>query len=487
MSDTIPPIHVPLRRSALVAALKVADLALVTASWAIATAIGRAGLSLERWPSLVGVLRSEMAVADALAVAAYLYFFHLVLSACGIYRSHRIAPASRERGELATAVVLASFPLVVVGWWLEPALLPPHFLVAFPIAALASLLLAHEAFRCAARLARSAGRNLRDVVIVADGPSSLGVAMKLASRVGLGYRVVRVIPCGSEPPGAGAPRPPAEVARELEELLAERPVDELFLALQYGSAQPLARALLLRCEQQGITVRVIANLTALDCAWTTVDALGGHPVITVATGPRDAVQLALKRAVDVAGALVGLVALAPLMASIALAIKLDSRGPVIFAQQRVGLNRRRFRALKFRTMVNGADRLQKHLEHRNEADGPVFKIENDPRVTRVGRILRKLSLDELPQLVNVLRGEMSLVGPRPLPVRDVTRFDANWHKRRFSVKPGITCIWQATRREPTFDEWVRSDMEYIDNWSIGLDLKILAKTFSMVLSRDGVH
>ena len=219
----------------------------------------------------------------------------------------------------------------------------------------------------------------------------------------------------------------------------------------------LARAVLLRCEQQGITVRVIANLTALDCAWTAVDSLAGHPVITVSTGPRDAAQLAVKRAVDLIGALIGIAVLSPVFLLVALAIKLDSRGPVIFAQERVGLNRRRFRALKFRTMVDGADRMQQDLEHRNEADGPVFKIENDPRVTRVGRILRKLSLDELPQLVNVLRGEMSLVGPRPLPVRDVNRFDANWHKRRFSVKPGITCTWQATRREPTFDEWVRSD------------------------------
>jgi lipopolysaccharide/colanic/teichoic acid biosynthesis glycosyltransferase len=181
------------------------------------------------------------------------------------------------------------------------------------------------------------------------------------------------------------------------------------------------------------------------------------------------------------------VALSPVFAALAIAIKLDSKGPVIFAQERVGLNRRRFRALKFRTMVQNAEALQRELEDRNEADGPVFKIERDPRVTRVGRILRKVSLDELPQLWNVLRGDMSLVGPRPLPVRDVSRMDVRWHRRRFSVKPGITCVWQATRREPKFDEWIRSDMEYIDNWSLGLDLKILAKTFSIVVSRGGVH
>src|SRR5262249_18321917 len=162
----------------------------------------------------------------------------------------------------------------------------------------------------------------------------------------------------------------------------------------------------------------------------TVDALGEQPVITVSSGPRDALHLAIKRAIDLVGAAIGLVVLAPVFAALAIAIKLDSKGPVIFAQERVGLNRRRFRALKFRTMVQNAEAVQKELEDRNEADGPVFKIEQDPRVTRVGRILRKLSLDELPQLWNVIRGDMSLVGPRPLPVRDVSRMDVRWHRRR---------------------------------------------------------
>jgi lipopolysaccharide/colanic/teichoic acid biosynthesis glycosyltransferase len=172
---------------------------------------------------------------------------------------------------------------------------------------------------------------------------------------------------------------------------------------------------------------------------------------------------------------------------IAAAVRLDSPGPIVFRQQRVGLKRRRFWAYKFRTMVTDAERLQATLEQRNEAQGPVFKIRDDPRITRVGRWLRQTSLDELPQLLNVLKGEMSLVGPRPLPIRDVDRMDVRWHKRRFSVKPGITCLWQVMRRTPEFDEWIRSDMEYIDNWSLVLDLKILARTVPAVLSRQGAH
>jgi len=137
--------------------------------------------------------------------------------------------------------------------------------------------------------------------------------------------------------------------------------------------------------------------------------------------------------------------------------------------------------------VQTAEAMQHDLEPLNEARGPIFKIERDPRVTRVGHVLRRTSIDELPQLINVLRGDMSLVGPRPLPVRDVERIDVRWHRRRFSVKPGITCLWQVKSREPEFDEWIRLDMEYIDNWSLALDLKILAKTIPAVLSGQGAH
>jgi lipopolysaccharide/colanic/teichoic acid biosynthesis glycosyltransferase len=162
---------------------------------------------------------------------------------------------------------------------------------------------------------------------------------------------------------------------------------------------------------------------------------------------------------------------------------------VFFIQRRVGYNRRQFNMVKFRTMVPDAERLQKELEALNEAHGPVFKIKDDPRITSIGRLLRKTSLDELPQLFNVLRGDMSLVGPRPLPLRDVQRFEENYLKRRFSVKPGITCLWQVNGRSATtsFDEWIEQDLAYIDHWSFVLDLKILAKTIPAVIKGTGAH
>jgi exopolysaccharide biosynthesis polyprenyl glycosylphosphotransferase len=230
-----------------------------------------------------------------------------------------------------------------------------------------------------------------------------------------------------------------------------------------------------------------SQMASLQWARAQVDEVDGQPIMTMYSGPPETPILLVKRMIDVAGATVGLVLLSPLFLLCAIAIRLDSPGPVFFYQERVGRNRHRFRVLKFRTMVTDAEAQQAALEPLNEARGPVFKIEHDPRVTRVGHWLRRTSLDELPQLVNVLRGEMSLVGPRPLPVRDVERIDVRWHRRRFSVKPGITCLWQVQSREPQFDEWIRLDMEYIDNWSLALDLKILVMTIPAVLSGHGAH
>ena len=189
---------------------------------------------------------------------------------------------------------------------------------------------------------------------------------------------------------------------------------------------------------------------------------------------------------DVAGATALLILLSPLMLLVALLVKLTSPGPVFFVQERLGLHKRRFPMFKFRTMVVDAEERQEELESLNEAGGPVFKLRNDPRVTPLGRWLRKTSLDELPQIFNVLLGELSLVGPRPLPLRDFERFDEFWFNRRFSVKPGLTCIWQVSGRSQTsFDRWIRQDLEYIDNWSLALDLKLLLKTIPAVLRGTG--
>jgi exopolysaccharide biosynthesis polyprenyl glycosylphosphotransferase len=198
------------------------------------------------------------------------------------------------------------------------------------------------------------------------------------------------------------------------------------------------------------------------------------------------VRRAIKRALDVLGAIFGLIVLSPLFLCIAVGVKLSSDGPVFFRQERYGYRRRRFRMIKFRSMVNNAEQMLDDLEHVNEAVGPIFKIENDPRVTKFGKFIRSTSLDELPQLWNVLVGEMSLVGPRPMSVRDVSLFNEATLMRRFSVKPGITGLWQVNGRSGVgFDQWIQMDFSYIDEWSLRLDFKILARTVSAVLKRSG--
>ncbi len=202
-------------------------------------------------------------------------------------------------------------------------------------------------------------------------------------------------------------------------------------------------------------------------------------------GPDDH-RLVIKRLLDIAGSCGLLLVLAPLMVAVALVIKATSPGPVLFAQERYGLGRRRFRIYKFRTMVADAELRQEEMEHLNEAAGPVFKLRDDPRMTGIGRILRRTSIDELPQLLNVARGDMSLVGPRPLPMRDVHRFAEGWLLRRFSVTPGLTGLWQVSgRSELPFDRWIEMDLRYIDEWSLWLDFRILLRTLPAVVRGTG--
>jgi len=209
-------------------------------------------------------------------------------------------------------------------------------------------------------------------------------------------------------------------------------------------------------------------------------------LVTLNVGLSQGWGLAIKRMLDIVISLVSIICLAPLFLITAFLIAITTPGPIFFVQKRVGLNKRPISVYKFRTMVADAEAKIGELEHLNEVSGPVFKIKNDPRVTRLGKYLRKSSIDELPQLLNVLKGDMSLVGPRAMAVRDFAGFDQDWHRRRFSVRPGITCLWQVNGRSSVpFEKWMELDMEYIDKWSLWLDLRILVKTIPAVLKGSG--
>jgi exopolysaccharide biosynthesis polyprenyl glycosylphosphotransferase len=272
---------------------------------------------------------------------------------------------------------------------------------------------------------------------------------------------------------------------ELEDILVNHVVDEVLITLPVKSCYTEILSTIQVCERVGVESKYLTELFQPSLARPSYDQADNSLVFS-AKLVTDDYRLMVKRAFDGAAASLGLIILSPVMLLIAIAIKMTSAGPVIYSQQRYGRNKRRFKMYKFRTMVANAEALQQSLEQRNEMTGPVFKIKEDPRLTRVGPFLRKTSLDELPQLFNVLRGEMSLVGPRPLPLRDVSRFNESWLLRRFCVTPGITCLWQINGRSNTsFDRWVEQDLKYINEWSLMLDLKILMKTIPVELRGSG--
>jgi exopolysaccharide biosynthesis polyprenyl glycosylphosphotransferase len=272
---------------------------------------------------------------------------------------------------------------------------------------------------------------------------------------------------------------------EIEKVLTSRVVDEVILAVPRSSLSYMEE-IVNACEEQGVRFRFMADVFDLQVARMRMVEMDGIPLLTFDPVAQNEEKLLIKRLMDLILVLGAMPLILPVMALIALAIKLDDGGPIFFVQERVGLRKRLFPMLKFRSMVVDAEAKMKEIEHLNEAEGPNFKISHDPRITRVGRFIRKASLDELPQLLNVIRGHMSLVGPRPMSQRDVELFDKGIQRKRFSVKPGLTCIWQISGRSNlSFEKWLELDLKYIDEWNLWMDLKILFKTVPVVLKGSG--
>ena len=261
-------------------------------------------------------------------------------------------------------------------------------------------------------------------------------------------------------------------------------VDEVLICVPPDRFGPEVIELMSLCRDQGIGML----FEPAPGAPLYLQSVRGRPWVSMPPPGMRGFSGSIKRGIDVVGSAVALVALAPVLGLIALAVKLGSPGPAFFVQERVGIGKRLFPIYKFRTMVVDAEARQRELEDLNEVDGAAFKLRDDPRVTPIGRFLRATSMDELPQFYNVLRGEMSLVGPRPLPVRDYDKFSENRHRRRFSVRPGLTCLWQISGRSGlSFEDWMRLDLEYIDQWSLMLDLKILVRTVPAVIRQVGAY
>ncbi|MSX01835.1 MAG: exopolysaccharide biosynthesis polyprenyl glycosylphosphotransferase, partial [Actinobacteria bacterium] len=270
----------------------------------------------------------------------------------------------------------------------------------------------------------------------------------------------------------------------MDEVFDRESIDELIVA-DPDFAETRVLEIVDRCHRRGVRVRVAPTTMGVLARRAEFVPGAAVPLFELRPPVFEGADYALKRFFDLTGSLLGLILLSPLLLIIALAVKLTSRGPVMFRSRRPGIAGVPFSCLKFRTMYEGAELRQHELEDENEADGPLFKIRRDPRVTPVGRTLRRFSLDELPQLWNVLRGEMSIVGPRPLPQRDYARLE-DWHRKRYLVLPGMTGLWQVSgRSELDFDDLVKLDFLYIERWSLALDLSIIVQTIPAVIRRHG--
>jgi exopolysaccharide biosynthesis polyprenyl glycosylphosphotransferase len=329
--------------------------------------------------------------------------------------------------------------------------------------------------------------NDRNVLMVGSNQRAVAVADKLIGKSGLGYQLTGFVDDHWD--FDGAPPHYKEMlvggTKKIAELLRDLALDDVFIALPIDSNHQLVQEIVDLCQVQGISVISEARNCKVE-SLNVFPVSAGLTIVSLYDCSRDKWRDSIKRILDIIVSATALIMLLPVLACIALGIKLTSPGPVIFSQERLGLGKRLFQVFKFRTMVSDAESLMVKLEHLNESAGPNFKLKNDPRVTPIGSILRKTSLDELPQLFNVLLGDMSLVGPRPIVMRDYRGISEDWHRRRFSVKPGITCLWQISGRNAvTFDRWMELDRDYIDGWSLRLDIKILVKTIPAVLRGSG--
>jgi exopolysaccharide biosynthesis polyprenyl glycosylphosphotransferase len=281
------------------------------------------------------------------------------------------------------------------------------------------------------------------------------------------------------------PAPILGKASDLEGVLRQCVVDEVFLAGQRDAHHAEMQRAIAVCERFGVPFALPAGGFRLVRAEPLHKRAIPDGYIHYVSFRHKPLQLAAKRAIDILASSVALVLLSPLLVVVSLLVKLTSRGPVLFRQVRVGQHGRTFHMLKFRSMVVNAEELKARLLAQNELEGPVFKMQRDPRITLVGRYMRKFSVDELPQLLNVLRGEMSLVGPRPPLPSEVARYEA-WQRRRLSVRPGLTCVWQVSgRNQISFEDWMYLDMQYIDHWSLTRDLELIARTVPVVLTGRG--
>jgi exopolysaccharide biosynthesis polyprenyl glycosylphosphotransferase len=473
------------RRRFLLGALKLFDLAVLVATFASATVL--VAYANQR-VSPAEFLSLRIKLSNLLIFMVFLGIWHICFRWCGLYHSRRLSSREADIFDASKAIALSTACLALGAYIFHYVMVTPRFLLFFWSVGTLLIAVSRIVLQESLDHIRRNGRNLRYMLIVGTNSRATKFAKRITSAPERGYQLLGFVDDDwsklEEFKQSGLPLVCNSAG--LPEFLRHNVVDEVAIYLPLRSFHEYASHVAALCEQHGITLRYDGDVFSLKTARARAEEFEGESYVAAYTSHWDWGSLAIKRLLDISVSAVLLVLLAPLFALVALLIRLISPGPVFYFQERVGLNKRRFLIRKFRTMVPNADKMIAKLETLNEVSGPVFKIKDDPRITPVGKFLRRTSIDELPQLINVLKGDMSLVGPRPLPVRDYEGFDKDWQRRRFSVRPGITCLWQINGRSSIpFEQWMKLDLQYMDEWSLWLDLKILVRTIPAVWRGSG--
>jgi exopolysaccharide biosynthesis polyprenyl glycosylphosphotransferase len=476
---------IPSKRRLLKYVAKLYDLCVLVISFVSA---GVLAYSSPRDLTFARLMGLRITLGNCLLFVVLLFTWHSIFTICGLYISKRLTRRRDHILDVCKATSLAAGFLLLSAKIFQIGIVDYAFLLLFWVTCTCLMVSGRVVAHFALLRLRSRGRNARFLLIVGTNERAIDFADQIMERPELGYNIVGFVDDDWDGKRAFEATEHSRCCtfRGLADFLRHNVVDEVAIFLPLRSYYEHAADLVSLCEQHGIIIRFNSQIfnsrkplsQDLDESW----------VVLAGASSTEAWPSIVKRVLDVLVSALLLVLLSPWFALVALLIKYTSPGPVLFSQVRVGMNKRRFRMYKFRTMVIDAEQKQNQLLAMNEMSGPVFKIKDDPRVTPLGRILRKTSIDELPQLFNVLLGDLSLVGPRAMSWRDYQQFEKDWQRRRFSVKPGITCLWQVMGRNSIpFEKWMELDLQYIDKWSLWLDFKILAQTLPAVLRGTGAN
>jgi exopolysaccharide biosynthesis polyprenyl glycosylphosphotransferase len=412
-------------------------------------------------------------------------FWSLLFLLTKLYESFKTKTFFQEAFAVFKVVSIGSFIIVFGVFTLRYFMISRTVLALFWLLNLLFLVGERVAMRRVVKYRRSKGWGLLNIIVVGTGREAEEIAEVIDQQRHWNLRLVGFVSADGKRHKEVVKGYPVLGGRtDFPQIISDNVVDEVIFAVPRQSIERLGELFLL-CEEEGIKTRVVLNLFPHLFSKVFLERLQDIPLLTFSTTPTNELALFVKRLTDIVVSSVCLIVLSPLFLIVSLLIKLTSEGPVLFKQARSGLYYRIFTMYKFRTMVVDAEERKRDVRYLNEMDGPIFKIRNDPRITGIGKWLRKTSIDELPQLINVLKGEMSLVGPRPHPVEEVREY-TSWQRRRLSMKPGITGLWQVGgRSDTTFAKSMKHDLNYIDNWSLWLDIKVLMKTFPAALLGKG--